>query len=78
MAGSAKQWASLMKRPNTPTSANKCNFDDKLYDTTERKCKFIPNWRDSFPWVENNSDEGRMFCMTCRKIPLHADKSSAL
>ena len=78
MARSAKQWASLMKRPSIPTNAKKHMFDDKLYDGTERKRKFIPHWRDSFPWVEYNSDEGKMFCMTCWKTALHADKSSAL
>jgi len=46
--------------------------------TAQRKCKFIPHWRNLFPWVEYNSDEGNMFCVTCRKLPLHADNSSAL
>ena len=77
MAGSAEQqWASFMKEPSTPESVNKRKFDDKSYDSTERKRKFIPHWRDLFPWVEYNSDEGIMFCVTCRKLPLHADNTN--
>ena len=79
MVGSAKQqWASLTKGLSTPKSLNKWKFDDKSYDSTERKRKFIPRWRNLFSRMEYNSDEGIMFCITCRKLPLHADNSSAL
>jgi len=54
MAGSAKQqWASFMKEPSTPESVNKRKFDDKSYDSTERKRKFIPHWCDLFPSLES-------------------------
>ena len=80
MSGSAKQqWASLMKGPTTPKSVNKWKFDGKRqlksYDSTEKR-KFIPHWRDIIPWLEYNSDEGSVFCNTCRKLPLHADNTN--
>jgi len=57
----------LMKGPSTPKSVNKQKFDDMSDDSTARKCKFIPHWHDLFPWVKYKSDDGIMFCITCRK-----------
>ena len=77
IARSAKQQsASLMKRPSTPKSVSKRKFDDKSYDSTERKRKFIPHWHNLFPWLEYNSDEEITFYVTCRKLPLHADNTN--
>ena len=77
MAGSTKQqWASLMKGPSTPKSVNKRKFDDESYDSTERIRKFIPHWHNLFPWVKYNSDKGIMFCVTCRKLPMHTDNTN--
>ena len=48
----------------------------KEYEDERRAQKFLPLWRTSFPWLDNNNNTG-MFCKVCRDHSTKADMTGS-
>lgn len=53
-------------------------FQDKRYDLLKRKRHVVPEWKTKWPWLEEDTKEGTMFCRWCREFPAGADTKGAL
>ena len=49
----------------------------KQYEEESRTRKFLPVWRENYPWQCFNSDNNKMYCQVCLKCPDIADRTGS-
>ena len=56
-----------LKRKTPDADHNKRLATKRLYDTTKRVRRFLPHWKYSYPWLEYDSINDKMWCNVCRE-----------